>query len=84
MDITSIQQVTRKQTPMRVQINLMRRLWRPYPPNPHDDVHVLAKVGTFRERERLPNKNRGKKGGAPSSVSATLRGRGRRTHTVAI
>jgi hypothetical protein len=68
MDVTSIQQVTRKQRPMRIQINLKRRLWSPYPPDPHDDVHVLAKVGTLRERERLPIKNRGKKRGIQLSL----------------
>lgn len=56
---------------MRVQIKHVRRLRRPYPPDTHDDVHVLAKVGTLRKRGRLypkkPGRNRG-----PSSVRATL------------
>lgn len=38
---------------MWVHINLIRRLWRPYPPNTHNDVHVRAEFSTLRERKRL-------------------------------
>lgn len=68
---------------MRVQINLKRRLRTPYPINTYDDVHVRAKVGTLRERERLPNKNQSEKGGTQLSPRHST-GRGRRMLTVAI
>jgi hypothetical protein len=53
-DITSVLQVTRKQSLMWVQIRSIRRLRRPYSPDTRDDVHVLAKVVTLRERDCLP------------------------------
>ena len=53
---------------MWVHIDLIRRLWHPYPPDTHNDVHIRAEFGTLRERKRLPPKER------PSSVCATPQG----------
>lgn len=53
IDISSVLQVTRKQSPMRVQVRPIRRLRRPYSPDTRDDVHVLAKVVTLRELDCL-------------------------------
>jgi len=63
IDSTSVLQMARKQSPMRVQIRHIRRLRCPYSPDTHDDVHVLAKMASLREREGLPqNKTVAEKG----------------------
>lgn len=54
IDSTGVLQMARKQSPMRVQIRHIRRLRRPYSPDTHDDVHVLAKMVSLRKRECLP------------------------------
>lgn len=48
-------QAAHKQGPMRIQINEMNWLGRPYMHDTHNDVYVLTKVGAFREGERLPH-----------------------------
>jgi hypothetical protein len=60
-DTTSVLQVTRKQSPMRVRIRDIPRLRRPYSPDTRDDVQVLAKVVTLRERDRLTKNETGAK-----------------------
>lgn len=40
IDVTSTPQVAEKQSPMRVCVNHVRRLWRPYPPDTQDNVQV--------------------------------------------
>jgi hypothetical protein len=68
IDRTSVLQVTRKQSTVRVQISHIRRLRRPYSPDTGDDVHVFAKVVTFCERECLPKNKNGAKNRTPFSL----------------
>ena len=57
---------------MRVQIRHTRRSRRPYTPDTRDDVHVLAKVVTLRERECLPKGKTGVTKRRLCSVYGTL------------